>query len=88
MRMEVDGPVNQVLDIRKCKVEIGENIGSLVVPKRSLTNKDDMVGVVVLVDGVKKTFVPVTVIKEEGNYTHIMPITQGLLSEGLVVIVY
>ncbi|NLB91539.1 MAG: hypothetical protein GX786_10030, partial [Clostridiales bacterium] len=88
LRMEVSAPVDQVLDMRTCKAELGENIGSLIVPKKSLYRQDDMIGVVVLVDGAKKTFVPVTVIKEEGNEAHIAPITVGLLYEGLTVLIH
>ncbi len=88
LRMEVNGPVAPVLDMRTSNAELGVDVGSLVVPKKSLRTREDMTGVVVLVDGVRKTFVPVNVISEAGNNAYITPVTQGMLYEGLTVLVY
>lgn len=88
LRMEVDGPVTPVLDMRTCSAELGVDVGSLVVPKKSIRTRDDMTGVVVLVDGVRKTFVPVQVIRETKDDAYVVPVTQGMLYEGLTVLVY
>lgn len=88
IRMDINSSTLPVLDIRTCKAEIGEDVGGLVVPRRSLTQKEDMIGVVVLVDGIRQSFVPVTVIKEEGDKALITPVNPSLLFEGLTVMVY
>ncbi len=84
IRLGISGGVQSVLSKRVSRVELFDEETALVVPARALYRQDGMQGVVI-VDGSTQSFIPVTVIRQEGNSYYISPINQGLLYEGMVI---
>ena len=58
-----------------------------MVPSRALYTQDDMIGVVV-VDGQHQLFIPVNILLEDGDIVYITAIQQGLLVEGMTVMLF
>lgn len=84
LQLSVRGSVNDVLYMRTCQAELGENISTLRVPLRALYQQDGMDGVVV-VSGGAEGFIPVSVIRRSDGYAYITPVQQGLLFEGQTI---
>lgn len=61
LRMRIRTSVEPVLNIRTCGATVGDFVSGVHVPIRALYAYDNMIGVVVLDNGIQ-TFVPVTVI--------------------------
>ncbi len=87
VRLKVSGDVKQVLYMRTCGAVLGENMYTLCVPERAIYTQDGMTGVVI-VNNNTESFIPVNVIhKEEGN-AYFQAIQQGLLFEGMTVMLF
>ena len=84
IRLGIPDGVRSVLSKRASRVELYDEESALVVPSRAIYRQDGMQGIVV-VDGNTQSFIPVTVIRQEGNDYFINPINQGLLFEGMVI---
>ena len=87
VRLRVESGVKNVLYMRTCQAELGENVQSLMVPARALYTQDNTLGVVI-VDGSNKLFIPVSVLLRDGDQVYITAIQQGLLYEGQTVILF
>jgi len=87
VRLRVDSPVSPVLYTRTCEGELGDSVATLMVPSRALYTQDDMIGVVV-VDGQHQLFIPVNILLEDGDNVYITAIQQGLLVEGMTVMLF
>ena len=86
LRMRVLSSVEPVLNIRTCGATVGDFISGVHVPVRALYSFDNMIGVVVLENGLQ-TFVPVTVISyPDENTAFVRPTLSGSpLEEGKTV---
>ena len=80
-----DGDVRDILYIRSCQVQLGENVDSLTVPTRALYNQMGQTGVVIVDEYGNNYFTQVTVISTQGDITHIIPKNSGVLYEGTLV---
>ena len=77
--------VQDVLYIRSCSVQLGENVDSLTIPTRALYSQMGQTGVVIVDEYGNNYFVPVSVISTQGDITHIIPKNAGYLYEGMIV---
>ncbi len=80
-----DADVKNVLYIRSCQVQLGENVDSLTVPTRALYSQYGQLGVVIVDEMGNNYWTPVTVISTEGDVSHIVPNNTGYLYEGMTV---
>ena len=80
-----NGEVRDILYIRSCDVQLGENVDSLTVPTRALYNQMGQTGVVIVDEYGNNYFTQVTVVSIQGDITHIIPKNTGVLYEGMVV---
>ena len=87
VRLRVQSPVKPVLYMRTCGAVLGENVATLCVPERAIHTQDGMTGVVV-VDGATESFIPVEVIHNDGGNAYFKAIQQGLLFEGMTVLLF
>ena len=87
IRLRVDSSVSNVLYMRTCQADLGENVDTLKVPERALYTQDNVLGVVI-VDGSNKLFIPVSILLRDGGYAYITPIQQGLLYKGQTVMLF
>ena len=86
VRLKVENAdIRNVLYIRSCQVQLGENVDSLTVPTRALYSQYGQVGVVIVDEMGNNYWTPVTVISTEGDVTHIIPNNPGYLYEGMLV---
>ena len=79
------GDVRDILYIRSCQVQLGENVDSLTVPTRALYSQMGQTGVVIVDEYGNNYFTQVTVISTQGDVTHIIPKNTGVLYEGMLV---
>ena len=79
------GNVRDILYIRSCQVQLGENVDSLTVPTRALYSQMGQTGVVIVDEYGNNYFTQVTVISTQGDITHIVPKNSGVLYEGMLV---
>ena len=79
------GQVRNILYIRSCQVQLGENVDSLTVPTRALYTQMGQTGVVIVDEYGNNYFTPVSVISTQGDITHIIPKNAGYLYEGMIV---
>ena len=87
VRLRVQSPVKPVLYMRTCGAVLGENVATLCVPERAIHTQDGMTGVVV-VDGATESFIPVEVIHNDNGNAYFRAIQQGLLFEGMTVLLF
>ena len=86
VRLTVTGAdVRNILYVRSCRVQLGENVDSLTIPTRALYNQMGQTGVVIVDEAGNNYFTPVTVISTQGDITHIIPKNSGYLYEGMTV---
>ncbi len=86
VRLSVNaGDVRDILYIRSCQVQLGENVDSLTVPTRALYTQMGQTGVVIVDEYGNNYFTQVTVISTQGDITHIVPKNAGVLYEGMLV---
>ncbi len=86
LRMRVTQSVAPVLNIRTCKAAVGDFLAGFYVPIKALYGMENMIGVVVVEEGVQ-TFVEVTVVSYPDSETaFVRPKLQGSpLKEGKTV---
>ncbi len=89
VRLTIDdtAAVSNVLYIRSCKVELGESVNGLTVPKRAIYNQNGKVGVVLMIEG-RPFFTTVTVLEYQGEVAYIIPDNPSVLYEGLTVMLH
>ena len=87
VRLRIQGEVKPVLYMRTCGAVLGENVATLCVPERAIHTQDGMTGVVV-VDGATESFIPVEIIHTDGGNVYFRAIQQGLLFEGMTVMLF
>ncbi|MDD6049872.1 MAG: HlyD family efflux transporter periplasmic adaptor subunit [Clostridiales bacterium] len=87
VRLRVPGDVQPVLYMRSCGAVLGENVSTLCVPERAIYTQDGMTGVVV-VNGSTESFIPVNVIHYDSGNAYFQAIQQGLLFEGMTVLLF
>lgn len=86
LRLSVRSDVTPVLYMRTCQAEIGEKVNSMKVPNRAIyRHSNGMDGVVVVNADGSQVFVAARTITNDGQYTYIEPIQQGLLYVGQTV---
>ncbi len=86
VRLSVNaGSVRDILYIRSCQVQLGENVDSLTVPTRALYTQMGQTGVVIVDEYGNNYFTQVSVISTQGDITHIIPRNAGVLYEGMLV---
>lgn len=93
LRLNVGSDVSPVLSMRTCQAEIGEYVTSMRVPTNCIYRlPDELTGAlapgVVVVDGGRETFVPVTILSQDAQSTHIESVYPGLLNVGQTVRVF
>ncbi len=86
VRMQVNASVVPMLNIRTCRMVVGEYVDGLSVPIEAVIEQGGMRGVVVS-DGTGQMFVPVTVISHDGKAAYIRPTYAGSLLEGQQVLI-
>ena len=87
VRLVVNASVEPVLYMRTCTVTLGDYVSTMKVPSRAIYSQDGMDGVVVTSGG-QEYFVPVQVVYTSGSDSYVSPVTQGLLSEGMTVLLF
>lgn len=87
VRLKINSDVKPVLYMRSCGAILGESLSTLCVPERAIYIQNDMTGVVV-VDGSTESFIPVNVIHTDGGNAYFQAIQQGLLFEGMTVLLF
>ncbi len=80
-----EADVRNILYVRSCRVQLGENVDSLTIPTRALYTQMGQTGVVIIDETGNNYFTPVTVISTQGDVTHVIPKNSGYLYEGMVV---
>ena len=80
-----EADVRNILYVRSCRVQLGENVDSLTIPTRALYTQMGQTGVVIVDETGNNYFTPVTVISTQGNVTHVIPKNSGYLYEGMIV---
>ncbi len=93
LRLSVGSDVSPVLSMRTCQAEIGEYVTSMRVPTNCIHRMRDeatgaMIPGVVVVDGASQAFVPVTILSQDAQVTHIESVYPGLLHVGQTVRVF
>lgn len=84
VRLTVSSPVDPVLNIRSCHVQLSTSIITYAVPVNALVNKDGLIGVVVSFrEG--QFIVPVVVVSQDASQAFVVPVNPGHLYEGLSV---
>ena len=77
LRMRIRSSVEPVLNIRTCGATVGDFVSGVHVPIRALYTYDNMIGVIVLENGIQ-TFVPVTVISySDDEHAFVRPTLSG-----------
>ncbi len=87
VRLRVPGSVEPVLYMRSCGAVLGENVSTLCVPERAILTQDGMTGVV-MVNGSTESFIPVNVLHYDNGNAYFQAIQQGLLFEGMTVLLF
>lgn len=84
VRFKVDAPVDPVLYIRDCRIQVSKNEISYAVPRTAVIDQNGVLGVVVqFAEG--PYLVPVEVLSEDKTQAHVVPLNAGFLYEGLNV---
>ena len=87
VRLKISGYVQPVLYMRTCGALLGESMSTLCVPERAVHTQDGMTGVVI-VNGQTQSFIPAEIVHREGGNVYFKPIQQGLLFEGMTVLLF
>ena len=84
LRIEETSALSNVLYIRSCKVQLGENVNTLAVPSRAIYLREGQKGVVMTTEG-GEYWTGVEVISDDGQTAYIIPENAGKLYEGVRV---
>ena len=87
VRLKISGSVKPVLYMRTCEALLGESLSTLCVPERAIHTQDGMTGVVI-VDNQTESFIPVDVLHYADGNAYFQAIQQGLLFEGMTVLLF
>ncbi len=90
VRMRIDSEVRPVLNIRTCRVVVGEFVDGLSVPINALRYENEMIGVVVRNANLPGggMFVPVVVISQDARTAFIRPVSAGSLNSGQEIMTF
>ena len=84
VRLTVNSPVDPVLNIRSCHVQLSTSTITYAVPNSAIVSKDGVIGVVVQFrEGM--FIVPVVRVSSDPTQTYVVPVNPGHLYEGLSV---
>jgi len=84
VRLTVNSPVDPVLNIRSCHVQLSTSTITYAVPNSAIVTKDGVIGVVVQFrEGM--FIVPVVRVSSDPTQTYVVPVNPGHLYEGLSV---
>ncbi|NLA52988.1 MAG: hypothetical protein GX858_01330 [Clostridiales bacterium] len=84
VRLSVSSPVEPVLNIRACHVQLSTSIITYAVPNSAIVSKGGIMGVVVQFrEGL--FIVPVNIVSQDATQTYVIPQNPGHLYEGLSV---
>lgn len=84
VRLSVSSPVDPVLNIRSCHVQLSTSVITYAVPNSAIVSKDGVMGVVVQFrEGM--FIVPVNIVSQDNTQTFVVPLNPGHLYEGLSV---
>lgn len=86
VRLLVDNTefLDKALYLRSCKVWLGEDVSTLMVPSRAIYVQDGRKGVVISTEG-GEYWTGVEVISDDGNTAYVVPDNAGVLYEGMPV---
>lgn len=84
VRLRVQSSVSPVLYMRTCQATLGDRVATMKVPSRAITRQNGMTGVVI-VQGSNESFIPVSLVYDNGKNAFVTPVTQGLLFAGQTV---
>lgn len=86
VRLLIDNPsaLPNVLYIRSCQVQLGENVATLMVPARAIYIQNGRKGVVMVTEG-GQYWTPVEVVSDDGTTAYIVPDNAGVLYDGIPV---
>lgn len=84
VRLTVTSPVDPVLNIRSCHVQLSTSLITYQVPTSAIVNKDGVIGLVVsFKEG--QFIVPIVVVSQDATHAYVVPVNPGFLWEGLSV---
>lgn len=84
VRLTVTSPVDPVLNIRSCHVQLSTSIITYEVPNSAIVNKEGVIGLVVsFKEG--QFIVPIVVVSQDATSSYVVPVNPGYLWEGLSV---
>lgn len=84
VRLRVDSPVDPVLNIRSCHVQLSTSIITYAVPNSAIVNKEGVIGLVVsFKEG--QFIVPIVIVSQDATQSYVVPVNPGYLWEGLSV---
>lgn len=87
VRLTVNSPVDPVLNIRSCHVQLSTSVITYAVPNSAIVDKDGVRGVVVqFKEG--QYIVPVVIVSQDQTQTYVVPLNPSHLYEGLSVQLY
>lgn len=86
VRLVVDNTaaLPNVLYLRSCQVQLGENVSTLQVPSRAIYVQNGRKGVVMYTEG-GEYWTGVEVVSDDGNYAYVIPDKAGVLYDGIPV---
>ncbi len=87
VRLTVNSPVDPVLNIRACHVQLSTSVITYAVPNNAIVDKDGVRGVVVqFKEG--QYIVPIVIVSQDQTQTYVVPLNPSHLYEGLSVQLY
>ena len=87
VRLTVNSPVDPVLNIRSCHVQLSTSVITYAVPNNAIVDKDGVRGVVVqFKEG--QYIVPIVIVSQDQTQTYVVPLNPSHLYEGLSVQLY
>lgn len=87
VRLTVNSPVDPVLNIRACHVQLSTSVITYAVPNNAIVDKDGIRGVVVqFKEG--QYIVPIVIVSQDQTQTYVVPLNPSHLYEGLSVQLY
>ena len=84
LKIQDTSALSDVLYIRSCQVQLGENVNSLMVPSRAIYVQEGRKGVIMQTEG-GEYWTGVEVISDDGNVAYVIPENSGVLYNGVRV---
>lgn len=85
-QLEINEPLGPLMYQRSGKAAIGANLSGLQVPAKAIVRQNGQTGVL-LYDVPGGTFIPVEVLSESKDYVLIMPLVEGVLTNGEPILI-